>query len=196
MSNQDRQQPRGIGWGYFVYQQVAGVIGAFALIALISHFFDIGWRGFLANLIGIWGEYVRPAVKWLFDISIVALLQWTLGWRIEIPLFVRDYFSVGLALIFGRLRAWRYAHYVRTQRGDNPDDAFDFESVTILALDLFAWPLTAIRDLGSSAYWVWVKRSKLSETGFMLTLTTVILSPLLYLALLLAASYVLLKPGS
>lgn len=37
--------PKLVGLGYVIYQQVAGVLGAFALIAFISHFWplDILW---------------------------------------------------------------------------------------------------------------------------------------------------------
>ncbi len=61
---------RGIGLGYVVYQQVAGVLGAFALIAFLRHYLEIDWRGALLDLISVWDAYVRPAVKVILDSTI------------------------------------------------------------------------------------------------------------------------------
>jgi hypothetical protein len=107
MSKGDKvhSEARGISFGYVIYQQVAGVLGAFALAAFLGHFVHLDWRGALADLIGLWGQYVRPVVKLFFEITVVAFVKWAFNWRIEVPLLVRDYFSVGAVLLLSTLRA-------------------------------------------------------------------------------------------
>ena len=52
----------------------------------------------------MWDEIVRPAVKLLLDITVVAFVKWALGWSIEVPKLLRDYVSVGLVFFFSSLR--------------------------------------------------------------------------------------------
>src|ERR1700730_2412815 len=91
-----------LGWG--VYQQVAAVLAAFSLAALLGHFLDIGWRGILESLVGYWDAYVRPAVKWLSGVLIERPLTWAFGWHFEMPLLARDYLSAGFVLTLSLLR--------------------------------------------------------------------------------------------
>src|SRR5687768_3703306 len=80
-----------VGWG--VYQQIAAVFAAFGLAALLGHFWDIGWRGALATIVGVWDATVRPAVEWLFHVLVSVPLSW-LGVEFDVPLWARDYLSV------------------------------------------------------------------------------------------------------
>ena len=102
----DERKAVKIGWA--LYQQVAAVLGALALAALLGHFFDIGWRGFLATLVGYWGEYMRPVARWAFALIVSAPLRWAFGWHFEVPLLARDYVATGaiLSLSIFRVKDW------------------------------------------------------------------------------------------
>ena len=80
------------------YQQIAAILAAFTLITFLKHLGDLNLHGIVGELIGIWSTVVRPAVKWLLDISLVAFVRWAFHWQLEIPLVIRDYFAAGLIL--------------------------------------------------------------------------------------------------
>src|SRR5262245_6367838 len=94
-----------VGWG--IYQQVATVLATFGIVAMIGHFWVIGWRGFLRTVVGVWSQTIRPATEWVFHILVSVPLGW-LGVDFVVPLWVRDYLSVGLifALASTRLDLW------------------------------------------------------------------------------------------
>src|SRR5262245_32181229 len=91
-----------IGWA--VYQQVAAILSAFALIAFLSHFIDFDWRGPLRLLVGVWNETVRPAERWLLHALITVPLSW-IGRNFEVSQPVRDYLAVGMVLWVSMIRA-------------------------------------------------------------------------------------------
>jgi hypothetical protein len=105
-TNQARQPQRlsPVRFGWMAYQQVAAILGAFALIALISHVAPLRWRSFLRALVDQWNDYVRPATRWLFDLLISTPLSWY-DVRFELPLAVRDYLSVGMVFLLAAARA-------------------------------------------------------------------------------------------
>ena len=121
-------RPRWFDLGYASYQHVAGVLGGIALATVLGPLIDVGWRGALAELIGYWNDYARPAVKLVLDFLIVMPLS-ALGWHISIPLAVRDYLSVGA--IFG-LSVLRALH-----RGGRRWGRAD---VLVFVLCLVGWP--------------------------------------------------------
>ena len=177
----DQGEPRGIGLGYIIYQQVASVLGAFGLIAFLGHFVQVDWRGALADLIAVWAEYVRPAVKHLLDLTVVAFCHW-LGWTsFQVPLAIRDYLTVGLVLTASVLRAWA------------PNVGFDLRSILMVSqlalLMTVGWPLPLL-------FLVVTALSRVKEDSGLRRISWLSLSPLIYLALLLAANYLLLKPGT
>src|SRR5574342_312236 len=82
---QARAEPRPLVMaGVLAYRQVAALLAAFGLIALLSHFFDFQWRCFVATLVAQWHEYVRPVTKWLLNLLVTTPLGW-FGWRVELP---------------------------------------------------------------------------------------------------------------
>jgi hypothetical protein len=115
-----------LAWG--VYRHLAAVLGAFSLAVFFGNLFHLGWRGVLADLVGLWDQYVRPPVKWLAD-GVTWSLAHFFHLHVELPLVVRDYFSVGLVFLLSlcraltmvnselhtRLREWR-----RLKEGDFP----------------------------------------------------------------------------
>jgi len=84
-----------VGWG--VYRQVAAVLAAFGLAALLGHFWNIGWRGFLETVVGVWSATVRPAMEWVLHVVVTVPLRW-LGITLVVPTWLRDYLSVGVIL--------------------------------------------------------------------------------------------------
>jgi len=90
-------------FGWSLYQQIAGVFAAFGLAALAGHVWAIGWRGFLRTLVGVWGDAVRPAADWITHTVVTVPLAW-IGFDVEVPLWTRDYLSVGAILFLAQLR--------------------------------------------------------------------------------------------
>jgi hypothetical protein len=161
--------PPWLGFSHTVYQHVAGVLGAFALAAVLSHIVDLDWRGLIAYFVGYWDDYVRPAVKLALDTIVVAPLRWLFSWHFEVPLVIRDYLSVGA--IFG-LSVLRALH--RPGRSWRRKDAVTF------LLCLLGWPayvpMFAWYALRSEEHRVWMLLALL---------------PVAYLVLLLGANYLL-----
>src|SRR5262249_49553636 len=56
--------------GWTIYHQVAAILAAFSLIAVIDHWWHIGWRGFLHAAIGLWDFTIRPAVQRAFHVIV------------------------------------------------------------------------------------------------------------------------------
>jgi hypothetical protein len=95
------------GWG--LYEQVKwvfGVIGAVGLAALLNQWWHIGWRGWLKALVGIWSHTVRPAITWVFHVLVTVPLGW-IGVHFEVPLVLRDYFSIGVICALSTFRVWK-----------------------------------------------------------------------------------------
>lgn len=164
-----RWMPPWLGASHKVYQHVTGVLGAFALAAVLGHLVDLDWRGVIAFFVGYWDDYVRPAVRVALDTVFVLPLRWLFGWHLDIPLIVRDYLSVGA--IFG-LSVLRALH--RPGRSWRRKDALTF------VLCLGGWPvyvpLFAWYALRSKEHRIWMLLALL---------------PVAYLVLLLAANYLL-----
>ena len=93
-----------LGWG--LYQHVAAVFAAFGLAALIGHFWDLGWKGFLETFVAVWVETVQPVMTWIFHVLISVPLG-VVGVDIEVPGWARDYLSVGLVLALSYVRTLR-----------------------------------------------------------------------------------------
>src|SRR5690606_33128701 len=75
----------------------------FAILAFLTNFANFDWRGWLATLIGVWDENVRPVVRWALHYVVEIPSSW-LGWHVEVPQSVRDYVAVGVVLTFSWLR--------------------------------------------------------------------------------------------
>jgi hypothetical protein len=128
-----------------LYQQiVVPVIAVFAMITFFSHFHDFQWRGFLASLIGQWDGYVRPAMKWLCQVLVTTPLSWV-GWHVQVPLWLRDYLSVGLALglAFVRSTTWQRGRRAVDVlvRPEGPDTSWRSYLLYWPPAMLVTWPL-------------------------------------------------------
>ncbi|MFO1186153.1 MAG: hypothetical protein U1E87_01045 [Alphaproteobacteria bacterium] len=198
--NSSDSAPRGIGLGYIIYRQVAGVLGAFALAVFLAHFVQLDWRGALAYLINMWGEYVRPVVKWLVDSTLVALLRRLFGWQIHVPTIAHDYAAVGLVMSLSALRANSWRLQRRKERGQiRPDDPYAQSRWTpyilvtfVLSTLLYAltWPLSVLARVHYTVT-SWNQHDNFSRASEILYY-----APLVYFTLLLAANYLLLKPDT
>lgn len=93
-----------VGWR--AYQQIAAVIGAFGILALIGHFWDIGLKGFIATIVGVWDATIRPAVEFVCHVLVTTPLSW-FGVEFEVPLWLRDHVSVGAILALSITRDYR-----------------------------------------------------------------------------------------
>jgi hypothetical protein len=198
-AEEERASPWGsarLGWS--IYQQIAAVLAAFTLAALLGQIFDIGWRGYLETLIAYWNDFVRPVVKSVLDTLIVEPLAWAFGWNVSVPMWSRDYLSVGLVLALSHIRSFRTAGASRRmyrQEHDLPDRSHEGwfgRNLGHALFYLFFWPMafvlefifngTALKDLLPElpAYArIQVKESVLT------------LSPLLYLGILFTVNYFL-----
>jgi hypothetical protein len=185
-------EPNRLRFGFTVYQQVTGILGAFALIALLGHIADFEWRGFIADLINFWNGTVRPAVAVVFEWLISKPLMWIFGWNFKVPLIVRDYLSVGTVCL---LSFYRAAHsFGGKVRDDEGEDDFTGMSVywevmshfkILIILGWLLWPIsfpymlreffTAGESIGRYA-------------------AVLMAAPVAYLGLLLAVNYLVLSP--
>jgi hypothetical protein len=179
---------RSVGAFYLIYSQVAAVIGAFALAAFLSELVELNWRGVLAELIGFWGLYVRPSVDWLLSHTIILLVKWVFHFELFVPLILKDYLGVGLVLTASIFRATR------------ANILYFWQFVRATLVVTLGWPVFLLVFLWEVAWFVFVWRigsyryaSRLREWALVSLLA---ISPLIYLALLLAANYLLLKPGT
>lgn len=197
------ERERSVSLGYVFYTQIAGVLGAFSLAAFAGHYFHLGWRGLLLTLVGCWDAYVRPTTNWLLDVSIVSLVRLVLHARIELPLWLKDYLSVGLILCLSWVRAsrWAHAHFIQTmvaivhhpeQAGD--DEVIEAEETLVegvpkvgyvryaarLILNVVFWPLELVSFAAIPFVAKW--RNRLDRIAIVQTALT--LSPLVYFSLL------------
>jgi hypothetical protein len=119
-----RRRIRAVKLASGAYQQVASVLGAFSLFVFVSEVWHIGWRGLVGRLVGVWADYVRPAVKLITD-AVVWPVEQMLHWDIEIPLVARDYFAVGLVLFLSFYRSVRSLNWLsgasRRERAENSE---------------------------------------------------------------------------
>jgi len=86
-----------------LYQQVAAVLASFGLAAVIGHFWHVGWRGFLATLVSVWDQTVRPVAQQVLHVLVAVPLGW-FGVDVVLPTWLSDYLSVGTILAFSYLR--------------------------------------------------------------------------------------------
>jgi uncharacterized membrane protein YiaA len=122
-------QSKGIGFWYFAYLQISAVISVFALAAFLGHFVPLNWHGVLRDMVGVWNETVRPAVNFLLTITIVSLLRWALNWHITIPLMVRDYVAVGIALYLSIIRVM-YKDILENSEEKKPEEETSEEKLS------------------------------------------------------------------
>lgn len=175
---------------YILYQQVAGVIGAFSLSALLSHFVTIDWRGILHVLATAWDAYVRPTVSFVLNNTVVALLEVIFRVHLKIPLIVRDYLSVGFVLVISSLRAmWIWQNQTtepeaspKKKRGERLRDLA--VTVGIFVAMIPVWPYLFYQLIQAARVrWGYVDPDQQRMFGLLGLL------PLFYLALLLAANW-------
>lgn len=211
----DVREPRGIGWGYVIYRQVAGVLGAFGLAAFLGHFMHLDWRGALSSLVGVWAQVVRPATKWILDLALMPL---TLRCHCSfvVPPVLTDYVSAGAVLalstfrsrgparrmLYTRLDA-RQARIARQVLSHSEYGWFSFVMDLLGAIfNVALWPVvTAVLGLQVLMKLILMmlffrdpRETPVSHLFFYEDALTLL--PMIYLALLLAANYLLLKPGS
>lgn len=177
------------GFPLLVYQQVAGMIGAFALAALVSHVAEIDWRGALAAAIDVWDTYVRTAVKGALDLIIVMPLAWLFEWRIDIPLLVRDYVSVGLMLFLSSVRVDRIFAFVSLA------EVYEKRHyLTNFFVYLIAWPYVVFELLARLLGAEFDEHAYSAPRSMVLYAHLLALTPIIYFGLLVAANYFLLQP--
>lgn len=102
--------------GWALYRHVAAILAAFALLALVRHFWDIGLKGVIATMAGVWDATIRPAMEFVFHVLVAVPLSWV-GVDFEVPLWLRDYLAVGAVLSLS---------YFRTARGRQLPGLLDY----------------------------------------------------------------------
>ena len=132
-----------------LYQQIAAVFAAFGLAALVGDFWDVGWKGFLETIVGVWSHTVRPAVEWVFHVIVTTPRSW-FAVRFEVPLWARDYLAIGAVLVLSghRTRGTRIGGW---EMVGSPSPFLDFAERASLSLPSkrIWWSLWTCRiDLG------------------------------------------------
>jgi hypothetical protein len=233
MADDNDHAPKGIGLSYIFYQHVAGVLGAFALAAMLQHLLHLSLRGIVREITAFYAQNIRPVTQWILDETVVSALRLVFH-DLTLPAFLVDYFSVGivLGLSLGRALIWNISALNKTDparhsgfKGTSVQKISVLEWLPIflrapLPIALFLWPLTVsalvielfhhnslVRDwiLGLPSGKL-VTRTR--DGADFRTVTTfrqvaeakvalaLALSPLIYFVVLLAMSYLLLKPGT
>jgi hypothetical protein len=88
-----------------VYGHVTAVFAAIGVAAIISELVGLEWRSFIDTAVGFWDLYVRPVTKRFLDLAISKPVELIFSRRIEIPIVLRDYLSVGAILAISSIRA-------------------------------------------------------------------------------------------
>jgi hypothetical protein len=173
-------RPRRWSLLWLAYHQVASVLGAFALAAMISHIFDLGWHAFLDTLMGYWDDYARKFMEEFFHVLLTVPLDWAFSWHVELPWWARDYVTVGAILSLSTVRADRVIPGAELLGGRSRSDYAGFLFVAILdwplVLIVFAWLAFFDKDEDED-----------SRSAYLLCLT-----PLAYLGALFVANFVVL----
>jgi len=91
-----------IGWS--IYQHVVAVFAAFGIAAVISHWWRIGWKGWLETAVGIWDNAVRPVMASVFHYLVTVPLGWV-GLDFQVPVVMRDYLSVSAIILLSWARS-------------------------------------------------------------------------------------------
>jgi hypothetical protein len=189
---------------YVTYQQVTGVLGAFAFVAFFGHFVDFDWRGALKALADGWAEHVRPAVSIILNVTLVRPLA-ALGVHFEIPRLLLDYATVGFVLFASEARASyqitvrMLTPYVRTRRDLRAfKNSMLFTALLRLPRSLWViplWPVAIVRnvdDIVSSARMKFVRQSAWKKLrGAKVCIRTLTLLPVAYLFVLVIANFAL-----
>jgi hypothetical protein len=182
----DQENPTVLGWGYIIYQQIAGVVGAFALIAFLAHFVHVDWRGALADLVSAWNSSVRPAISLTLEILIAWPLEWLFNFHLPIPLSVRDYCAVGAVVFASNFRtAVGLQHQAKLPR---LVQLYDYRRgipgwLALFVVCLVAWPLTVSASLEIAS--TRTNRRGVAWDPSFRRAVTLSLSPILYFAALL-----------
>ncbi len=171
----------GLGWG--MYQQVAAVLGAFGLAAMVGDIFGVGWRGFVGTLVGYWGEYVRPVAKAVFNAIVTVPLSW-FGWHVEVPLLVRDYLVVGTIFALSMSRELKR---IRADVSIWPRLREPVNWPARMPMMLVTWPIMALAFVAGP----FIEMEAVTRKEALVN-SIMILSPLIYLGLLLAVNYIVL----
>ncbi|GHJ47437.1 hypothetical protein Cs7R123_47790 [Catellatospora sp. TT07R-123] len=187
-------------FGWSLYQQVTAVFATIGLAALADHWWHIGWRGVLGDLVGFWSQTVRPAVAAVFHILVTVPLGW-MHVHFEVPLAARDYMSVGLMLLLSAIRAgwWSTVFELPGRRWDR-NGLMDWPLFFLVAWPLMvlnhAWrfyvrsPLRERRKFKRMGMWDESIRKSLRRQAAEYFRIQV---PLFYLGLLLALNYCVLR---
>jgi hypothetical protein len=157
---------RGLTAGYAAYQQVAGVLGAIALMAFLADVLGLGLRSIVAKLISVWSQTIRPVVKWMVD-GVVWPINHFLNLHIVVPLRLRDYFAVGLILFFSINRTMTTAmrNFANALGNDSTLDVNVRTSMSVyagmLAACILVWPIMLLSILAGWAMFLsspWARR--------------------------------------
>lgn len=156
---------------WIMYGQVAAMLGAFSLLALLSNFGDLGLRGVIREAFEMWAEYVRPLVgqplQWLAD---------AFGWQIALPTVAKDYVAVGFVLGLSLLRTVSILRRATFST---------FGLILAFGVLPIGWPLF-IAAMLLAIFFEGDRSPRALRRGT--TFISVFLAPLVYLALLFAAN--------
>lgn len=191
----DTQEPHGLGWGYVIYQQIVGILGALALLSFIGNFVDFDWRGAVRSLMDVWDATVRPAMKLVTDVTVVPLLKALFKFEFEVPVIVRDYLAVGLVLFAGSFRA---AHAEARRQGLSTGEFFRNlftrylgRFVAFFGMSLTIWPVIVVDVLFAVATGIPVKLFHVTFERARWRGTIYMLSAAIWLAVLWIANQLL-----
>jgi hypothetical protein len=148
-------------FGWALYRQLAAMAAALGLAALLGRFWDIGWRGFLESVAGLWDAIVSPMMSSALHYIVTVPFGW-IGLTVEAPPAVGDCIALGIIYVYGFF--W--------------DDFSDYVDMVIPLIFVPIWPVLLIGQFVAG----------LSETDprKRVRSTVTLCSPLFYLALVLA----------
>jgi hypothetical protein len=153
-----------------IYGQVMALLGAFSLLVVLTHFFELGLRGVVQDAFEVWRNNIRPLFGHPLQ-GLVDLLPKTL--QFAVPDLIKDYLAVGAVSAF----SWARAMVVGGFR-------LRLSAIEWMSILLVAWPF----GVGQMLYeWVGDIMSGQKEINY-LPFMALFFAPLVYLGLLFAAN--------
>lgn len=191
----------GVSLFWLVYGQIAAVLGALSLLALLTNFADFGLKGVVRTAFDLWAQTARPLAASLVHALVTVLPE---AWRFEPPTILKDYAAVGVMLFFSHIRAFGQVRLGSPRQRNPVTDRPLFDEAALREIAAEEGEETEVRDPEGLTFWLFLAVVVLSGLVLSIALwpltvvmllnsplrnaTLLALTPFAYLAFILAAN--------